>query len=48
MKLNKGKLRRFGVKIWKVVVLMGIVICNETVGQDKKQKVEVINDDNVK
>ena len=48
MKLNRGKLIRFGFNILTVVVLMGIFICNETFGQDKKPKVEVINDDNFK
>ena len=48
MKLNRGKLIRFGFNILTVVVLMGIFICNETFGQDKKSKVEVINDDNFK
>ena len=48
MKLNRGKLIRFGFNILAVVVLMGIFICNETFGQDKKPKVEVINDDNFK
>ena len=48
MKLNKGKLIRFSFNILTVVVLMGIFICNETFGQDKKPKVEVINDDNFK
>jgi len=48
MKLNKGKLIRFSFNILTVVVLMGIFICNETFGQDRKPKVEVINDDNFK
>ena len=48
MKLNRGKLIRFGFNILTVVVLMGIFICNETFGQDKKSKIEVINDDNFK
>jgi len=48
MKLNRGKLIRFGFNILAVVMLMGIFICNETFGQDKKPKVEVINDDNFK
>ena len=46
MKLNRGKLIRFSFNILAVVMLMGIFICNETFGQDKKPKVEVINDDN--
>jgi len=51
MKLNRGKLIRFGFNILTVVVLMGIFICNETFGQDRPKsnaKVEVINDDNFK
>ena len=48
MKLNRGKLIRFGFNILAVVVLMGVFICNETFGQDRKPKVEVINDDNFK
>ena len=48
MKLNRGKLIRFSFNILAVVMLMGIFICNETFGQDKKPKVEVINDDNFK
>ena len=48
MKLNRGKLIRLGFNILAVVMLMGIFICNETFGQDKKPKVEVINDDNFK
>ena len=48
MKLNRGKLIKFSFNILAVVVLMGIFICNETFGQDKKPKVEVINDDNFK
>ena len=48
MKLNRGKLIRFGFNILAVVVLMGVFICNETFGQDRKPKVEVVNDDNFK
>ena len=49
MKLNKGKLIKFGFNILAVVMLMGIFICNDVFGQDKsKSKVEVINDDNFK
>ena len=48
MKLNRGKLIRFGFNILAVVVLMGVFICNEAFGQDKKPKIEVINDDNFK
>ena len=48
MKLNRGKLIRFGFNILAVVVLMGVFICNETFGQDRKPKVEVINDNNFK
>ena len=49
MKLNKGKLTRFGFNILAVVMLMGIFICNDVFGQDKpKPRVEVINDDNFK
>ena len=49
MKLNKGKLIKFGFNILAVVMLMGIFICNDVIGQNKsKPKVEVINDDNFK
>ena len=49
MKLNKGKLIKFGFNILAVVMLMSIFICNDVFGQDKsKSKVEVINDDNFK
>ena len=49
MKLNKGKLVRFGFNILAVVMLMGIFICNETFGQDKpKSPIESLSDDNFK
>ena len=49
MKLNKGKLIKFGFNILAVVMLMSIFICNDVIGQNKsKPKVEVINDDNFK
>ena len=49
MKLNKGKLIKFGFNILAVVMLMGIFICNDVIGQNKsKPKVELITDDNFK
>ena len=49
MKLNKGKLIKFGFNILAVVMLMGIFICNDVIGQNKSTpKVELITDDNFK
>ena len=51
MKLNKGKLTRFGFNILAVVMLMSVFICNKTFGQDRpkpKSPIESLTDDNFK